>query len=179
MRAISNWTIGLFAYTVIEVPLKQYPVRTDWPGWNHVGSHELLGELFWNMFYYRADPGNKLSFSDMPDFHGEFAPDESGHIARFYGDIGQISASTFLVDVVRQIRAHDLWISVHGDDRQVILEAQRNIGELMGKRIEEAYGMDADGETNKISPFPNSLNRGSKNNPSTNASLVQLKWLME
>jgi len=106
--------------------LRAAPERDDWPGWKHVGAHELLGKLYWNWFYQR--PMGDLHFSDSPDFHGRITfPDSPNR--DFWGDIGKVSASTF-IGSLKMMDANDLWISVLDERTQVVIEPLVSIKEL-------------------------------------------------
>jgi hypothetical protein len=67
LQTIASWFVQKAYFTVVKHDLRFAP-NIDWPGWKHAGSHEYLGHLYWNDFYYRQR-GN-LVFSDEPGFFG-------------------------------------------------------------------------------------------------------------
>ena len=103
------------------------PERDDFPDWQHVGAHERDAKLFWNWFHF-AHQNGELFLSDQPDFSGKF---ENG--CRFWGDFGQVSASTFAYSQ-KQMRAHELWISVF-QDHHVVIEPQVDIKAAHAKQM--------------------------------------------
>jgi len=117
VRTIFSWFDHMATITIVDIPdFHNAPERDDWPGWDHVGGHPELGRKYWNWFFWRH-PRGKLKFSDSPDFYGGF-----GDGALFWGDIGKVSASAFAM-TQKQLRAHDLWVSVLGGGiRQVLIE---------------------------------------------------------
>ncbi|MBO0780986.1 MAG: hypothetical protein J2P37_19360 [Ktedonobacteraceae bacterium] len=115
----TSWLTSNARYTIASIDLCRYPQRNDWPGWPHAGrSHERLGRLFWNS--YMASGLGTLTFHDAPDFSGTITR-KDGRIVSLYGDIGIVSASTFLFTLVH-MHAGDLWVSVLDEHTQVILE---------------------------------------------------------
>ena len=113
MHDISSWFIERATYTVIEHDLRHAPIRNDFPEWDHISNgHQMLARLFWNDFHYHH-PNSTLVFADEPDFSGTFQCKDGSH-ARLWGDIGHVSASAFALTTIRQMRTHDLWISVLG-----------------------------------------------------------------
>jgi hypothetical protein len=131
MRSISSWFINRAGYAIFHYDLRQAPMRDDWPGWNHVGGHEYYGRLFWNDFYWRSL--GTLTFSDSPDFFGTMVfPDKS--TAEFWGDIGQVSATTFS-QIQKDMRIHDVWISILDVHHQIFIETLDNIAELFASRL--------------------------------------------
>jgi hypothetical protein len=147
MRAIANWTVGLFEYTVVRIDINKFPERDGWTGWNHVGHHEQVGRLFWNSFLH-IGKSHQLHFSDSPDITGEITW-EDGHVTRIYGDVGEISVSTFALDVLPYIKKGDLWISVSSSFSQVILEPLVDVGPLLRQTIVQQFGL---GEPLPVSP---------------------------
>ncbi|MDQ3847610.1 MAG: hypothetical protein M3261_01485 [Thermoproteota archaeon] len=110
------------------------PERDDWPEWKHVGNHPELGRKYWNWFFWNF-PKGELRFSDSPDFQGFFPPDDAGHSAWFWGDIGQVSASAF-TRVQKLMNDGAIWISILGDGRDhVVIQPHYNISDLWGKII--------------------------------------------
>ena len=130
LKTIFSWFDGMAVVTVAE--LQNYikaPGRDDWPGWDHVGSHEDVGKSYWNWFWWNH-PKGELYFSDAPDFYGKF---EDG--SRFWGDVGRVSASTFAY-TQKMLRKHDLWISLLGDgSRQVLIEPLVDINKLFSELV--------------------------------------------
>jgi hypothetical protein len=132
-RAINiaaKWLTNTTMYTIIDIDLTQFSKRDDWPGWRHTGRHVPVGQLYWDFFQEQfRDDSPELSFSDMPDFTGSFL--HGGKRRYVYGDIGEVSVSTFIIDVIPQMEAHDLWVSVLSEHRQVILEPQISFQECV------------------------------------------------
>jgi hypothetical protein len=120
MDTIFGWFNKLAHITVIDLGEKFFdvPKRSDFPQWKHVGNHESVARDYWNFFkHYHNKPGNSLHFSDAPDFYGEL----NGQ--RFWGDIGQVSASAFAL-TQKQMGAHDIWISLlYAGEMQVVIES--------------------------------------------------------
>lgn len=134
MHDISSWFIGHAAYTIIGHNLKHAPERDDFPGWSHAGStHERLGRLFWNDFKLHY-PEGELIFSDEPDFYGTLRSDGKDE-SNLWGDIGHVSASAFALTAIRQMQKGDLWISVLGDDRQIIIEVLDDLQQLFRDQV--------------------------------------------
>ncbi len=126
LRSISSFFIGGAYYSIIETDLRAAPQRDDWLGWRHVGNHEYYGRLYWNWFHHYQN--GELHFSDSPDFSGTLTrPNE--YSARFWGDIGKVSARAFS-DAQISMHAGDLWISIIGEDKQVIIETLVDIAKL-------------------------------------------------
>lgn len=125
-------TTHLMACTIIEYDLQRAPDRADWPGWRHgwgedgENSHTRLGRAYWNAC---RSLYHELVFSDEPDFEGYLL---DGH--QVAGDIGVVSASTFLMALGR-MRVGDLWISVPDYKTQIILENQVNWPELIADGV--------------------------------------------
>jgi len=122
LQTIASWFAHKAYYTVVKHDLRFAP-NIDWPRWKHAGSHEYLGHLYWNDFYYRQR-GN-LVFSDEPDFHGTLNHPDGG-ISHFWGDIGKVSAQIFAL-TQKELGAHDLWISVVDEHTQIIIEPFVNL----------------------------------------------------
>ena len=125
IETIFSWFNNLAIFTKIRIHnFNDAPIRDDWPGWDHVGSHSEIGQKYWNWFFWNH-PSGKLYFSDSPDFYGEF-PEGS----RFFGDIGLVSASAFAF-TQKQLRAHDLWITISGNGKeQILIEPLIDISKL-------------------------------------------------
>lgn len=140
METAGNLLIGNFKYTIVEIDMSKYPERSDWPGWSHVGNHEPLGRMYWNCFFSHKNRGT-LKFSDLPDFDGTLYDPRLGRDIAFYGDIGMVSASTFLMDVVPRMHHGDLWISVPNENTQIILEALCDIGIIIRTMIVANMGI--------------------------------------
>jgi len=139
IQATSNLLVNTTAYTVVEIDLKAFPVRDDWSEWGHIGNHEGLGKLYWNFFFYEFEGySSQLRFADMPDFTGSFI-DKEGKEHTIYGDVGQVSVSTFAVDVLPRLRCNDLWVSVLDERRQIILEPFIDISDAFKAYLEELY----------------------------------------
>lgn len=133
LDAITSWFAGNAYYSIIEHDIRAAPQRDDFPGWKHVGAHEEIGELFWNDFHDRLN--GKLTFSDSPDFYGELYGEDGKVGNLFWGDIGQVSASAF-AHTQKQLSAHDLWISVLSETRQIIIEPLIDINSLYNGRFQ-------------------------------------------
>ena len=124
-------------YRVLEIRLRDYPIRADWPGWKHAGHHESLGRLYWN-FFHATNIGH-LSFADMPDFQGTIESPELPCPMNFYGDIGQVSPHVFL-ETVRRMQAHELWISVQDEMTQVVIEPLVDIRRFVLAHLNSTFG---------------------------------------
>lgn len=125
--AIASWLDGAAAmYGVIDHNLSDAPNRGDWPGWKHIGHHPEMGRMYWNYFYHNHK--GTLHFSDSPDFQGTLQF-KDGSSARFWGDIGQVSASTFM-HTIRMLNTNDIWVSVIDSCTQIIIEPQISISRL-------------------------------------------------
>lgn len=142
LSVISAFLSNHATYTLIEDDLTVYPVRDDWPNWVHAGngSHERLGRLYWNMFYACFGGEGTLIMGDMPDFQGTLAFPGTQPV-KFFGDIGQVSASTFVLDVLPKFTFHDLWITVFDEKHHLILEIQGDIQRVLSERMEEVFGI--------------------------------------
>src|SRR5579859_780627 len=134
----TQWLTHDAAYTIAHIPLHRVPDRPDWPGWTHTGSHEELGKLFWNNFH--ATCRGTLTFADEPDFTGTFIHPALASPAQFYGDIGKVSASTFLFTLTR-MHAGDRWISVLNEETQVIIEALSDFQAEFARLLEDEFGI--------------------------------------
>lgn len=120
MATIFSWFKHKAKVTIYEIEgYEDAPDRGDFPEWQHVGNHEREAKEYWNWFR-SAHPDAELNLSDSPDFCGTF---RNGN--RFFGDFGQVSASAFAY-TQKQLREHDLWISVLGHIH-VIIEPMFNI----------------------------------------------------
>lgn len=134
LEYIGNCLIGMAGYTIIRDDLRIYPDRDDFPHWKHVGkTHRPLGKLFWNMFH--AQFQGTLLFHDMPDFSGTMIFDDSKDQVSFWGDIGQVSASTFGIDVLPHVKKGDLWITVVNHDIHIVVEFLEDIGRLLHELV--------------------------------------------
>lgn len=114
----ASWLVGRVAYTIVEVDMHGLPDIVDFPSdWTHEGAHEPIAIAYWN-WWHLINTG-RLVMSDEPDFWGELTT--GGMDKRFWGDIGQVSASTF-AHVVKGLHKGDIWISIPDDQHQIILE---------------------------------------------------------
>jgi hypothetical protein len=84
---------------------------------------------------FHAQFQGTLLFHDMPDFSGTMIFDDPEYQVSFWGDIGQVSASTFGIDVLPHVQKGDLWISVVNHDTHIIVEFLEDIGRLLHERI--------------------------------------------
>lgn len=117
LQSVGSWFTNTSHYTVMAIDITKAPQRTDFPGWDHVGHHEQVGELYWNWFH--ANHKGELHFSDSPDFYGNFQVDEGK--CGFYGDIGKASPIA-LASIQKQMVLGDIWISIVNEEKQVIIE---------------------------------------------------------
>jgi hypothetical protein len=125
LQTIFSWFDNAAHYTVFQHDMEACPKREDFPGWHHAGNHESSGEMYWNWFHYWHGDYGDLHFSDSPDFYGSFHyPDEK--IQHFWGDIGQCSAQAF-ARAQKQMSDGDLWISIKGTHKQVVIESHVDI----------------------------------------------------
>jgi len=131
MNAVAPWLIGN-TYTIIHHNMRMEPVRDDFPGWQHAGTHEHMGKLFWNYFHHRFQ--GEIAFHDMPDFSGNIIFKD--YKVNFLGDVGRVSVSTFALNVLPKLREYDLWITMISEDTHLIMECQYDIGAVLGKHIE-------------------------------------------
>lgn len=126
VEAISSCLIGIADYSIIECDMNAAPQRDDWPGWNHVGTHEQMGYLFWNWFHWKKK--GIIHFSDSPDFSGKLIlPNYPA--TKFYGDIGLVSAPTF-IRTLKIMDANEIWITVVDSHTQIVIEPQVSIRQL-------------------------------------------------
>lgn len=125
--SISSWLIASRAhYIIAECNMKSAPKREDWPGWKHIGCHPQIGQLYWNWFHWKQV--GTLHFSDSPDFHGVL--NRPGmEKAQFYGDVGLVSAPTFMRSI-KSLEAHDLWITIVDMETQIIIEPLGSIRQM-------------------------------------------------
>lgn len=135
-RLISCW------YTIIKCDLTKEPLLEGFD-WEHVGNHVSTGHSYWS-YFKRCFPKSEISFSDAPDFSGQFVFND-GTIKRFYGDIGVVSASAFFLDAVPRMREGDLWISVN-DDHQTIIEASYDIAGFISNKLAQSFDSRAEPE---------------------------------
>jgi hypothetical protein len=133
LEVIGKWLIGNAAYTIIHDDLRKYPERNDFPRWEHVGNHKPIAKLFWNMFHVKFQ--GTLAFHDMPDFSGTFILDDPKREAVFWGDIGQVSASVFGIEVLPNMHTGDLWISLISEDIQILVEFVEDVGRLIHDHV--------------------------------------------
>ena len=132
LQTAASYLIDTAIYKVIQFDLCEAPERADWPGWRHVGHHPELGKLYWNWFHQMYNEERHYNatifFSDSPDFHGTLTiPGWSK--AKFYGDIGKVSAPTF-IRTLQKMDAHDIWISVLDTQTMVTIESFISTREL-------------------------------------------------
>jgi hypothetical protein len=124
LHTIFSWFDHVAHYTIFETDMDASPKRDDFPGWDHVGDHEAYGEMYWNWFHYWHGEYGELHFSDAPDFYGSFKfPDKTQH---FWGDVGQCSVQAFS-HAQKQMSEGDLWISIRGTKKQVVIESHLDI----------------------------------------------------
>jgi len=127
-NGLYNACSHLFIATIIEHDTTLYPNDPEWPNWKHnsdsSGWHEIIGHCYWNFFKSTKRVGT-LAFHDSPDFSGTLVQDDGIH--KFYGDIGQVGAFTWLFDVYPSLNPGDLWVSLPDAQHQIILEAQYGI----------------------------------------------------
>ena len=110
---------GSAVYGIYDVPdFDSAPMRDDFPGWSHTGGHEPIGRRLWNWFH-QSMPTYKLVLSDSPDFQATTTL-EDGAQHFIWGDIGRVSASTF-VHTLLQMRPGDLWMSIKDGGAQHVL----------------------------------------------------------
>jgi hypothetical protein len=128
IEAVASWFIGKAEYLILRCDLTKYPLLDQAQfEWKHVGEgHRRLGYLYWNYFQQRKI--GTIAFGDQPDFWGEFVF-RDGHKARFWGDIGKVSASSF-ARAQKAMREGDAWISVLDEFSQVMIEAHEDLAEL-------------------------------------------------
>lgn len=119
IEAIAGWLVGTARYTIVRADMTIAPKRDDWHGKVHVGTHDQLSFLYWNWFHWKKR--GTLTFNDSPDFQGTLAGVPGVPDARFWGDSGIVSASTFN-RTLKVMDAHDLWISIVDSDTQVVIE---------------------------------------------------------
>jgi hypothetical protein len=101
------------------------PGRDDFPGWRHAGNHETIAKAYWDWLHWR-DQGCRIAFGDSPDISGSF-----GDGALFVGDIGQVSADTF-VRSIKRLDEHEVWLSVLDDGcNHIMIEPMVSIRALV------------------------------------------------
>jgi hypothetical protein len=140
IATVANWLINTTVYSLVEIDLTRYPLCGDFPAWTHAGEHEQIGRLYWSFFfsaYGKRSP--HLQFSDAPDFRGSYLDNEQVR-RNIYGDIGQISVSAFVENVLPNLRLHDLWISVLDSYSQVIVEPLVDLQALAAQAMQEEWG---------------------------------------
>src|SRR5690348_12234864 len=115
---LASWLVDTCSWSLIEHDLRSAPDRSDFPVWTHGEQHAELGRLYWNWFHAGYD--GMLIFGDEPDFGGTIRWDD-GETVHILGDIGVVAVSTFAL-CVKQLRAHDLWVSVLDDHTQFVIE---------------------------------------------------------
>lgn len=124
LGVVDRWLAKRVGYTRARIDMKRFPERSDFPEWEHLGTpHKRLGQLFWNAF--RAMEIGELKLADSPDLEGMLFMDGYRNVP-FLGDIGEVSASTFIFSMLR-LNAGDLWISVPDAFHQIILEPLVNL----------------------------------------------------
>ena len=139
LKTIGSWLINRTCATYIECDLKQFPVHPGFQ-WEHVGNHEPLGQLYWNAFHNMFI--GEIHFQDAPDFSGRIYFEERGSKpVHFEGDIGQVSASTFALDVLPTMHKDDIWISILDERHHLILEFLDDLTTLISKHMEKQYGL--------------------------------------
>ena len=130
MDCIGQRWVGYATYTILETDdMSLAKSNAPWPNWKHVGCHEELARAYWHWFH--ALEMGDLTLSDSPDFWGHLSCG-----ATFWGDFGQVSASAFAYTQMT-MRAHDLWISVLSNIRQVLIEPFIDLGALRNAMIGE------------------------------------------
>jgi hypothetical protein len=139
MQAISGLMVGRTFYSIFQCDLRQFPKRADFPVWHHAGNHLSLARLYWNAFHELFQ--GQLQFHDSPDFSGTFFDEESSEVVRFQGDIGQIAASTFCLDVLPHMKKGDLWISVVSAQRHIVIEFLDDIGKKLAASVATRFGL--------------------------------------
>lgn len=134
LKTIFSWFKNTAMVTRIKVDdFRNAPVLDNWPGWEHAGYHEKIGQLYWNWFYCNH-PGGEIHFSDSPDFWGLMPPYE-GKRARIHGDIGKVSASAFSFSQ-KFMRINDIWISVlDNGEEHVVIESFMDIYRVVTEGI--------------------------------------------
>lgn len=141
IQAICPWLVGNAGYSILPVDLEKSPQRADWPGWTHVGNHESLGKLYWNWFFDHVGDRGTLHFVDEPDFYGTIKDPETEEIVTFQGDIGQVAASTFALEVLPSFNRDCWWVSVLNARRVIVIMPQSDIGLLLQKHIADHLGL--------------------------------------
>ena len=86
------------------------------------------------MFYARKL--GSLTLSDSPDFQGTLTgiTKDGERTPWFWGDIGTVSASAFAL-TIKQMDAHDLWISILSSTKQIILEPSVSFSDLFASML--------------------------------------------
>lgn len=143
IQILNTWLVGHAKYTLIEEDLTMYPIRSDFPNWTHQGngSHEHIARLYWNMFHERfTSLGDTLILQDSPDFQGTIANSNNGKTYQFWGDIGQVSVSAFVADVLPNFNAGNLWITLYDEKTQLVIEGLANIGQAIQEHIIKVLG---------------------------------------
>jgi hypothetical protein len=154
--ATAKWLINHTIYYKIEDDLTQYEERSDWKKWSHPGNHPLIGKLYWNWFHSLHT--GKLVFGDEPDFWGHYETDNG--LQKFWGDIGKVSATTFLWTITK-LGQNDIWISVVDSKTQVLLCPLYNIREVFQERF--CYSPQENAVKNKPAVVPPMILSGNIN----------------
>lgn len=145
--ATAQWLINHTVYFKIEDDLTRYEERSDWKRWIHPGNHPEIGKLYWNWFH--STHTGKLIFADEPDFWGHYETDDG--LRRFWGDIGKVSATTFLWTITK-LGEGDIWISVVDFKTQILLCPLYNIREVFQERF--SYSPEENVVKNKPNIIP-------------------------
>lgn len=125
LEVATSWLKGIARVTIVGVDdFWDIPDRDDFPGWGHVGHHPQIGKQFWNWFHH-WNPESELYFGDSPDLCGVL---NTG--ALFFGDIGQVSATAFIMSV-KSMAKHDLWITISPDGtKQTLIELLASVRQV-------------------------------------------------
>ena len=57
------------------------------------------------------------------------------------GDIGKVSASTFALEVIPYMNTHDIWVSIQGEERQVLIEFTADVGNYLRQMMVQHFGI--------------------------------------
>lgn len=148
LAAIADLLIDRAAYLVTDMNLYDAPARDDWPGWEHgwneatAERHQTLGRLLWNYWHWifpSLMPSEALQFSDAPDLSGLLPTGADGGLIAMQGDIGHVSASTFMLTVRGMRAGKDMWVSVPDAYQLVYIEPLIDYPAL----IAETFGLHA------------------------------------
>ena len=131
-----EWTFRLLAKnpTVMTVLSLDKPIpmelaekwKSEYGEWEHKTGkkHNLLGMAFG--YWMKETKNIVIELSDSPDFYGEFPIDQN----KIIGDIGKATFPA-LLNGLRQLTFHNLWISVLDEKTQVIIEFFFSIEDLL------------------------------------------------